>query len=115
MRISQQIQEEILSWPDTEVHGHRFGGIEFKFHGKELGHLHGDYLADLPFPLRVGHTLIEEGKAQKHHYLTDTAWVSYPIGSPNDIPSVITLFRMQYDRLVQYMAKKDGAVMERGH
>lgn len=99
MRYSEHIEQQILSWPDTEVHPHRFGGIEFRYDGKELGHLHGDSLADLPFPLRVGRRLVEEGRARKHHILPDTGWVSYPIRSADDLPELVALFRMQYDRL----------------
>ncbi|NHN32651.1 luciferase domain-containing protein [Paenibacillus agricola] len=29
---------------------HRYGGFEFLFEGKEIGHLHGDHLVDLLLP-----------------------------------------------------------------
>ena len=33
----------------TELH-HRFGGIEFRLGKRELGHIHGDSLLDIPLP-----------------------------------------------------------------
>jgi hypothetical protein len=36
------------------IHDHRFGGIKFKVNGWKMGYMHGDELADLPFPKEVG-------------------------------------------------------------
>jgi hypothetical protein len=48
----RQIEEAVLGWDGVTVHPHRFGGVEFRLGKVELGHLHGDGLADLPFPPR---------------------------------------------------------------
>jgi hypothetical protein len=49
-QITQTIKEEILKWPGITAEPNRFGGIEFLVKKKEMGHLHGEKLADLPFP-----------------------------------------------------------------
>lgn len=49
--IADHIAREISSWPGVTSAPHRFGGIEFRVGRRELGHLHGDHLADLPFPV----------------------------------------------------------------
>ena len=97
-RIAEQIEREILSWPDVTVAPHRFGGREFRVGRRELGHLHGDRLADLPFPVRVREQLVREGKAEPHHILPESSWVSRRIRGEEDITAVIALFRMNYDR-----------------
>jgi hypothetical protein len=49
------------------MHNPRFGGVEFCINRREVGHLHGDQLADLPFPKDFGRKLIEEAHASPHH------------------------------------------------
>ncbi len=41
----------VLSWPGVTAAPHRFGGVAFHLGRRELGHLHGDYLADLALPV----------------------------------------------------------------
>ena len=77
---------------------HRFGGIEFRVGRRELGHLHGDRIADLPFPRRVRDELIAAGRARPHHVLPDTGWITIPIRSDAEAEHAIELFRMAYDR-----------------
>lgn len=97
--IAQQIEQELTTWPGVEAVPHRFGGREFRVAGHEIGHLHGNRLADLPFPRRMRDELIEGGRAAVHHVLPDSGWVSYRIDGPHDVDAVIALFRLNYDRL----------------
>jgi hypothetical protein len=96
--ISERISREVLSWPGVTAEPHRFGGVEFRLGKRELGHLHGDYLADLPFPVRVRKELVTEGRALPHHILPDSGWVSYPIRDERAVPGAIALFRLSYER-----------------
>ena len=98
--IAQRIEQEVLSWPKVSAHPHRFGGVEYQVNGHEIGHVHGDQLADLPFPVRVRRELVAAGRASLHHILPDTGWVSYYIRSAADLPGAIELFRLNYERLV---------------
>ena len=96
--ITAQITREVAGWEGVTVEPHRFGGIEFKVGRRELGHLHGSRLADLPFPVRVREQLVAEGKAQPHHIMPESGWVSVPIRNAADVPAVIALFRLAYQR-----------------
>lgn len=40
-----------------------------------------------------------EGKAEPHHVLPQSGWISYYIGSTSDVAPVVALFRLNYDRL----------------
>jgi hypothetical protein len=42
---SERVKRELLGWLGVTVHDHRFGGIEFRVNGREMGHMHGDELA----------------------------------------------------------------------
>lgn len=100
------IRKEILSWEGVSEKPHRFGGIELNYKNKELGHLHGDTLADLPFPKSTRDEIIKQGLAQPHHVLPDSGWISYHMKSEADLPLLIQLFRMQYDRFVKKLEKR---------
>lgn len=98
-QIADAIRDELLRWPGVTAHPHRFGGTEFRVGHREIGHLHGDRLADLPFPRRIRDELIAGGRARPHHVLPDSGWVSVSIRSAEDVPAVVELFRMNYRRL----------------
>jgi hypothetical protein len=106
--ISDKVQQELLSWPGVTSHDHRFGGVEFRVNGREMGHMHGDRLADLPFPRDVGKKLTAEGKALPHHVLPQSGWISYYINGIEDIPGMIELFQMQYERMTSYGKKEEN-------
>ena len=99
MTIADEIEREVTGWPGVEAKQHRFGGVEFRVNGHEIGHLHGSRLADLPFPVRMRKELVAEGRARLHHVLPQTGWVSYPIGGEEDVEGVLELFRLNYERL----------------
>jgi hypothetical protein len=96
--ITAQIAREVAGWEGVTVEPHRFGGIEFKVGRRELGHLHGGRLADLPFPVRIREELVAAGKAQPHHILPESGWVSVPIRDASDVSAVIALFRLNFER-----------------
>src|SRR5438093_3590193 len=96
--IANLIEREVASWPGVSVEPHRFGGVEFKVGRRELGHLHGDRLADLPFPVKVRDQLVAAGRARRHHVLPQSGWVSFHIRGADDAAAAIELFRLNYDR-----------------
>jgi hypothetical protein len=97
--IRERIGREVGGWPGVEARKHRFGGVEFRVNGHEIGHLHGDRMADLPFPVRTREALVEAGAAQVHHVLPQTGWVSYKIRGEADVDGALDLFRKNYERL----------------
>ena len=98
MGAALDIRRELSSWDGVEVAPHRFGGIEFRIGRRELGHLHGDREADLPFPRAVRDQLVADGRACRHRYVPESGWVTVEIDEPGDVPGVIELFRLSYDR-----------------
>ena len=98
-QITQTIKEAILKWPGITTEPNRFGGIEFLVNKKEMGHLHGEKLADLPFPVEIRKQLVASGRALPHHIYPESGWVSYWIRNSEDIPAVLELFEAQYERL----------------
>jgi len=105
--VAETIKREVAGWPGVEEKPHRFGGVEIRVRGHEIGQLHGGRLADLPFPVRVRKELVARVKARPHHVLPQTGWVSYPIRGEEDVPGALELFRLNYERLIAQ--RKDGA------
>jgi hypothetical protein len=96
--IQQAIVRQVLSWPGVTSGRHRFGGVELRYGRRELGHVHGNRLVDLPFPLLIRDTLVAQGKVEPHHIYPESGWVSFFIRDESDIPRVVELFRLNYDR-----------------
>jgi MFS family permease len=97
--ITENIKHEILSWPGVTSNPYQYGGVEFHVNKREMGHIHGEKLADLPFPIKLRKEIIASGKALPHIIYPESMWVSYVIHSEEDIPKIIDLFRLQYERL----------------
>jgi predicted DNA-binding protein (MmcQ/YjbR family) len=93
---SGQIARAALSWPGVEAHAHRFGGTEFRLGSREIGHVHGDHLVDIPFPTRVREEVVAAGQAQPHHVLPESGWVSVYLHRPRDVAGAIALLQRSY-------------------
>jgi len=98
---SEKIKQELLSWKGVTLHEHNFVTIFFYVEGAEMGHLHGDSIADLKFPAKVSKKLVKEGYVSPHHVISKSAWVSHEIRDNKDVEKILELFRLQYDRLTK--------------
>jgi MFS family permease len=111
----ETIKREILSWPNVTSQPHSFGGVDFRVGGKEMGHLHGENMVDLPLSpnaLFAGSSSklmgLPEERQEKtqvslppHDEYPESNWINYWIKGDDDVPRVIALFRLQYDRLTK--------------
>jgi hypothetical protein len=95
------IKQELLSCKGVTIHEHNFVTIIFYVDGIEMGHLHGDSIADIQFPTKVSKKLVREGYVSPHHIIPRSGWVSHEIQNAKDVKEVIELFRFQYNRLVE--------------
>jgi hypothetical protein len=93
-----RIEREVTAWDGVSVRPHRDGGVEFVLNGRVLGHLHGTRWADIRFPPGIGEMLVQTGRAQPHHVLTDTGWVSHQILNEEDAAAVVELLRLALER-----------------
>lgn len=93
----QSIEQVVLSWAGVEAKPHRFGGTEYVIGRREIGHIHGDMLADIPFPTAVRDEVIAAHLAEPHHILPDSGWISKYLRSEQDVAEAIALFKRSYD------------------
>lgn len=96
--IAAKIHQEVASWPNVTAQAHGGGMIFFHVGRREIGHLHGSRLADLPFPVRIRERLVKEGKVDLHYLHPKTGWTTYYIRNEEDVEPIIELFRLNYQR-----------------
>jgi hypothetical protein len=93
----ERVRRAVERWDGVTTHDHRFGGVEFRLGRRELGHLHRSF-ADLPFPRRIRDDLVRAGRAQPHHILPESGWVTVPMRTDSEVQNVIALLRENYER-----------------
>lgn len=94
-----KVAEIVRSWSGVQVVPHRFGGVEFRLGLREIGHIHVGGVADLLVSVRMRRDLVAAGRAQSHHALPHSGWISFRIRSEHDVPAATELFRLNYQRL----------------
>jgi hypothetical protein len=102
----QRITETLTQWPGIIVAPHRFGGVEYRLGTREIGHIHGETLLDIPFPTAVRNELIASGVAHPHHILPESGWISYYIRKPEDILQALELLQRSYQIAQQQAARR---------
>lgn len=103
---SKQITQAVLSWDGVTAHPHRFGGTEFRLERREIGHIHGDRLVDIPFPRKVRDEVVTTGRAKPHHILPESGWISFYIKNDTDVESAIRLLEESFELAVKQRARK---------
>jgi hypothetical protein len=98
---SQEITEEVTSWPGVKAGPGRRGEFAFKVGSREIGHLHGDHAAHFFFPKEVWTGLFEEGHVVHHPVFPEKEGpAARRIESEDDVRDVIRMMRLNYDRVV---------------
>jgi hypothetical protein len=98
-RPSEQITQEVTSWPGVSAGPGSRGEFAFTVGGREIGHLHGDHGAHFAFPKRVWRGLKKAGRIDYHPVFPGKeGMASRRIESEDDVRDVIALLRLNYDR-----------------
>jgi hypothetical protein len=92
----KRIITAVGGWEDVEIRPHRYGGQEFRLGKRELGHIHGDALVDIPFPKAVRDEIVAAGQAEPHHILPNSGWVSLFLKSDEDVETAIALLERSF-------------------
>ncbi len=102
MTPSQQITDEVTSWPGVEGGPGRRGEFAFKVGHRQIGHLHGDRSAHFSFPRDVWVQLREQGRITEHPVFPGRVGpAARRIGTQADVEDVIALMRLNYERVVE--------------
>jgi hypothetical protein len=99
---SEQITDEVTSWPGIEAGLGRRGEFGFTVGRHQIGHLHGDHAAHFSFPKAVWAELFAEGRIVHHPVFPGKEGpAARRIETDADVRDVIALMRLNYDRVVE--------------
>jgi hypothetical protein len=93
----EKIHAALQDWPRITSQRHRFGGTEYCLGRREIGHVHGDSLVDILFPKKVRNELVTAGRAERHHILPESGWVSIYLRQAADVDRAIELLRLSFE------------------
>jgi len=52
---------------------------------------------DIAFPKKVRDKIIAAGRAEPHHVLPDSGWISFYLNEPADVEQAIALLRQSFE------------------
>ncbi|MHA4895386.1 luciferase domain-containing protein [Pedobacter sp. PWIIR3] len=96
-----EIENEVLSWEDTYTSLHKYGGLQFNAKGKEIGHLHGNGLLDIPYSRKAKALLLKDGRVEAHHVFRQSGWISFNIINYDDKRYAVELLEIAYNLKVK--------------
>jgi hypothetical protein len=98
---SEQITEQVTSWPGVKAVWGQRGEFSFRVGRRELGHLHGDHAAHFSFPKHIWYDLREQGRIVHHPVFPGRIGpAARRIDGAADARDVIEMMRMNYERIV---------------
>lgn len=98
---SEQITEEVTSWPGVTAGPGDRGELSFKLGRREIGHLHGDHALHIGFPKEVWAQLYEQRRIDYHPVFPGKpGYAARRIEDGEDVRDAIELLRLNYDRAV---------------
>ena len=101
-----RIKNSVIKWKYVTAQQHRFGGIEFRLGKREIGHVHGNYLVDIPFTRKVKNEILSAGLASQHHILPESGWISKYLKEPDDVSIAIELLKRSYEIALEQKNKR---------
>ena len=93
-----KIQEELNKDTNITISIHKYGGIQFNYKNKELGHIHGNGMVDVLLNKKMKSELIAKKWVQEHHTFKDSGWVTLFLKSDNDIEIAVKVLKMSLSK-----------------
>ena len=90
------IELQLLLWEGVNIGLHKYGGIQFNYNKREIGHIHGNGLLDMLLSSKLKQQLMQEGKIFDHHVFKHTGWISFYIKTQADRDYALRLLKLGY-------------------
>lgn len=97
--IFRQMSEYVKTlkkWEGISTSYHRYGGIEFRVNGIEIGHIHGNGLVDLHLNKTLANYCIQRKLSEPHHVQQSSGWISYYISPKGNLDMLLQLSQIAY-------------------
>jgi len=95
-----ELEDFALTFPQTDVSLHKYGGSQFNYNDKEFAHLHSNGILDLLFNRELKTTYLEKGRIQNHHVFQKSGWISFHIKTVDDVSYAKELLAIAYQKRV---------------
>lgn len=106
------IEAEVAHWEGVTTSVHKYGGLQFNFNGKELGHIHSNGLLDMPLSRAVKQKLMQQDvRVKDHHSFINSGWISVYMSAMSDKHLAIRLFKSKYQILQKHYAMKQAGTI----
>jgi Family of unknown function (DUF5519) len=89
-------------------HPHRFGGTEYRLGKREIGHIHGERMVDISLTKKARDQAIPEGKAEAHHILPNSGWVSIWLREPKNLDDALELLHRSFQTALEQRANRQA-------
>jgi hypothetical protein len=111
-----EVMKEVRRWPGVQIRPHlnplvedSDDGVEFRLHGRQLGHIHHDCSVHVSLTRALKEKVIEQGLALPLVQAGSPAWVAFVAEIPKDAQRAIWLLRLNYVRLRRQRMSPDAA------
>jgi len=94
--LIDEIEHDVIRWEGVTITLHKYGGIQFNYKGREIGHIHGNGLLDMLLNRQLKQQLMSDGKIQDHHVFKNTGWISFYIKTTADKKYALELLKLGY-------------------
>lgn len=95
-RYVEEIENDITSLKGVETAQHKYGGLQFNYMGKELGHIHSNGLLDIHFPREIRDELVNNKSVLPHHVFKNSGWISFYVKTADGMEYAKELLRKSY-------------------
>jgi len=92
--VAERIIGDALSWPGVHREQGELGSVVLRVGRRELGHLHGDAVADVPLAPELQDRLVKDGPALER----ESGWVTVPLETEQGVRQALALLRANYER-----------------
>lgn len=66
------IESTVSSWNGISVTIHKYGGVQFNYKSKEIGHMHGNGMVDILLDRKTKKQLISKNMVKEHHVFKES-------------------------------------------
>jgi hypothetical protein len=95
LRAISAVETKAQGLANLKLGVHRYGGIGFFLHGKEMGHIHGNGLLDcLVGRMNRDRLVRESGGVTAHHVFPRSGWISFFVKDRDDVERALELIQI---------------------
>ena len=100
----ERIDNALQGWSGVTSKQHRFI-TQYSLGRREIGHVHGDSLVDIPFTKTIRNELVSAGRAEPHYIHPESGWVSIFLRQAADVDRAIELLRLSFEIVTKRTVK----------